>query len=105
MEDEDEDDDSSSLVLQASGYYAQQEARAVSGKSPMVYQRITDREAARIADEDFGSESSSEVEVVLPDLGGYFDEFGTDPRERISMCRKYASYLASLLPKKKRKTK
>jgi len=34
-----------------------------------------------------------------PDLDEFFNEFGTDRRTRISICRAYASYLSSLLPR------
>lgn len=51
-----------------------------------------------------------DYDVERPDLARYFDEFAdfgpeiTD-KERISMCRAYASYLASLQPKKQKSKK
>lgn len=38
-----------------------------------------------------------------PNLEEYFDECNTSEAKRISICRAYASYLAALQPKKKRK--
>lgn len=38
-------------------------------------------------------------EVELPDLDAFFLEFATVPEDRIRMCRTYANYLSSLLPK------
>lgn len=48
-----------------------------------------------------------EVEAERPDLDRYFNEFADIGEEitfdeRIKICRAYASYLASLLPKKKK---
>ncbi len=55
---------------------------AVAGKAPML---------EAFYEEDY------------PDLASYFLEFDLTNEEQIKMCRSYASYLSSLMPKKKRK--
>jgi len=37
----------------------------------------------------------------LPDLDEYFNEFDVPIRDRISLCRSYASYLSARAPRKK----
>lgn len=59
---------------------------AVAGKEPYVY--------------DVRPEF---VEPDYPDLADYFLEFNLSYDEQIKMCRSYASYLSSLMPKKKRR--
>ncbi len=64
------------------GVYELHRMNAVAGKGPM---------------EDFYEEPD------YPDLSSYFLEFNLSYDEQIKMCRSYASYLSSLMPKKKRK--
>lgn len=40
---------------------------------------------------------------ALPDLVEIFDNYDVPPAQRVSICRAYASYVASTLPKKPRK--
>lgn len=42
-------------------------------------------------------------EELLPELADFFDDFETPVADRICICRAYASYLASLSKKSKRK--
>lgn len=42
-------------------------------------------------------------EDVVPDLAEIFDNYDTPHATRISICRAYASYIASLQPKKPKK--
>lgn len=39
-----------------------------------------------------------------PDLADYFRDYDLDDDKQITICRAYASYLASLKPKKRRRT-
>lgn len=41
----------------------------------------------------------------VPDLAEVFDQHDTTPATRVSVCRAYASYVASTLPKKPKKKK
>ncbi len=42
------------------------------------------------------SEELSDEDEMDPNLETYFDSFGTAQKDRISICRTYASYLAAL---------
>jgi len=44
--------------------------------------------------------SPSPVDDDIPDLAEIFDNYDTPKATRISVCRSYASYLASTIPKK-----
>lgn len=48
------------------------------------------------------SDSDEDVDDERPDLGEFFLEHGTPKREQVSLCRTYASYVASTLPKKRK---
>ncbi len=62
------------------GVYELARMNAVAGKAPMM-----------------------EYEEDYPDLASYFLEFNLSYDSQIKMCRSYASYLSSLMPKKKRR--
>jgi len=88
--------------------------RAMAGKRPLSGSQFVDDVVPDdwIVDDDFvkplkrqnaktdWAELPSDEEQ--PDLDEFFNEFGTDRKTRISICRAYASYLSSLLPKNKK---
>jgi len=88
--------------------------RAMVGKRPLSGSQFVDDVVPDdwIVDDDFvkplkrqnaktdWAELPSDEEQ--PDLDEFFNEFGTDRKTRISICRAYASYLSSLLPKNKK---
>jgi len=74
--------------------------RQNAGKGPML-QRALKRSRGPTSDQ--GSDSDSEPLLDLPDLGEIFDDLGTPLPDRISLCRSYASYLAALTKRPKRK--
>jgi len=50
-----------------------------------------------------GAEGSAEPEEeARPDLGEFFASYGVPRKEQVSLCRTYASYVASTLPKKRK---
>jgi len=70
-------------------------------KGPMYRAMIDDEEDDDEDIEQDEGEASSEPESSLPDLHHYFSKFPSISDENvISMCRAYASYLASLSKKK-----
>ncbi len=58
---------------------------AVAGKAPMM---------------DYCME---EEEEAIPDLAEFFDQFELELDAQIKICRAYASYLVSMMPRKPRK--
>lgn len=74
-----------------------------SGKEP-VYGSRRARAIAEAAVQELLDEDPREVHGE-PDLGLYFDEFGTDVHRRIALCRAYASYLAAQVGIQRRRTR
>lgn len=74
--------------------------RQNAGKGPMLQRALKRSRDPRHEEE---SDSDSEPLQPLPDLGEIFDDLGTPLADRISLCRSYASYLAALTKRPKRK--
>jgi len=75
--------------------------RQNAGKGPMLQRALLKRSRDPTLLE--GSDSDSEPLLDLPDLGEIFDDLRTPLPDRISLCRSYASYLAALTKRPKRK--
>jgi len=55
-------------------------------------------------DAEVGPEEEESEEMPL-DLNWYFDQFELPAASRVKMCRSYATYLATTMPKKEKITK
>jgi len=64
--------------------------------------RLHDMKAPRAAKAAKRPRSPVEDDDLVPDLAEIFDNYDTPHPVRISICRAYASYIASLQPKKPR---
>jgi len=74
-----------------------------SGKEP-VYGSARARALVEATLQDVLDEPPHEMDEE-PDLGPYFDQFGTDVHRRIALCRAYASYLAAQVGVQRRRTR
>lgn len=71
-----------------------------------VYSEAEKDAAKRLAaSHGFKRPRSPPLPPSVPDLAEVFDQHDTTPATRVSVCRAYASYVASTLPKKPKATK
>lgn len=70
--------------------------RQNAGKGPMLMDMMHEEESGSHSEEDLDGPE---------DLGEFFDRLGTAHEERVKVCRAYANYLVSFLPKKPKRVK
>lgn len=76
------------------------------GDVEFVYTEAEKDARARLAaSHGFKRPRSPPLPPSVPDLAEVFDQHDTTPATRVSVCRAYASYVASTLPKKPKATK